>query len=106
LKLKDGSGWMRAQRRDEKHVLMPWPTFDGWDEALPPLFGHADTEYGGYILPAVVPALQYLRAHAEWESKPGRWRDVMAEIASQSASTGPKGGANFRLNPSKFFRVS
>jgi len=84
LKLKDGSGWIRAQRRDDKHMLVPWPVFDGWDEALPPLFGHADSEYGGYILPDVVPALQYLRNHAEWETKPGRWRDVMAEIASKT----------------------
>ena len=88
LKLKDGSGWIRAQRRDDKHVLVPWPVFDGWDEALPPLFGHADIEYGGYILPDVVPALQYLRNQAEWETKPGRWSDVMTEIASQSKGTG------------------
>lgn len=81
LKLKDGSGWIRAQRRDDKHVLVPWPVFDGWDEALPPLFGHADSEYGGYVLPDVVPALKYLRNQAEWESKPGRWKDVMAEIS-------------------------
>ena len=84
LKLNDGSGWIRAQRRDDKHVLVPWPAFDGWDEALPPLFGHADNEYGGYVLPDVVPALQYLRNHAEWETKPGRWSDVMSEIASKS----------------------
>jgi hypothetical protein len=35
LKLNDGSGWMRAQRRDDKHLLVPWPVFEGWDEALP-----------------------------------------------------------------------
>lgn len=88
LKLKDGSGWIRAQRRDEKHVLVPWPAFDGWDEALPPLFGYADNKNGGYILPDVVPALQYLRNQAEWETKPGRWSDVMAEIASKTKATG------------------
>ncbi len=88
LKQNDGSGWIRAQRRDDKHVLVPWPAFDGWDEALPSVFGHADNEYGGYVLPDVVPALQYLRNHAEWETKPGRWSDVMAEIASKSRATG------------------
>jgi len=92
LKLKDGSGWIRAQRRDEKHVLVPWPAFDGWDEALPPLFGQADNEYGGYVLPDVVPALQYLRNQSEWETKPGRWSDVMAEIASKSKATGLPNG--------------
>lgn len=70
MKLKDGSSWIRAQRRDDKHMLVPWPAFDGWDEALPPLFGNADSECGGYVLPDVVPALQYLRNQAEWESKP------------------------------------
>lgn len=84
LKLKDGSGWIRAQRRDDVHVLVPWPAFDGWDEALPLIFGHVDSRYGGYVLPDVVPALQYLRRHAEWETKPGRWSDVMAEMGSRS----------------------
>ena len=67
-------------------MWLPWPAFDGWDEALPPLFGHADNEYEGYVLPDVVLALQYLRNHAEWETKPGRWSDVMSEIASKSSA--------------------
>lgn len=89
LKLKDGSGWMRAQRRDDKHLLVPWPVFDGWDEALPPLFGPVDSECGGHVLPDVVAALKYLRNHAEWETRPGRWSDVLAEIASRNRAAGP-----------------
>lgn len=85
LKLKDGSGWMRAQRRDDRNLLVPWPVFDGWDEALPPLFGPIDSECGGHVLPDVVAALRYLRSHAQWETKPGRWSDVLAEIASRTA---------------------
>jgi len=84
LKLKDGSGWIRAQRKDEKHLLLPWPVFEGWDEALPPLFGPIDGECGGHVLPDVAAALRYLRNHAEWETRPGRWRDVMTEIASRT----------------------
>lgn len=92
LKLRDGSGWIRAQRKDDKHLLVPWPVFDGWDEALPPLFGPIDSECGGHVLPDVVPALKYLRSQMEWETKPGRWKDVMAEIASRTIGTGqPKG---------------
>ena len=87
LKLNDGSGWIRAQRKDDKHLLVPWPVFDGWDEALPPLFGQVDRGCGGHVLPDVVAALRYLRNHAEWETKPGRWKDVMAEIASRTADT-------------------
>jgi hypothetical protein len=89
LRLKDGSGWMRVQRRDETHVLMPWPTFDGWDESLPSTMGSANNEYGGYILSNVVTALQYLRHEAIWETKPGRWKDVMAEIASRNSPSKP-----------------
>ena len=88
LKLKDGSGWIRAQRKDDKHLLVPWPVFDGWDEALPPLFGQVDSGCGGHVLPDVGAALRYLRNQAEWETKPGRWKDVMAEIASRTTGTG------------------
>ena len=85
LKLRDGSGWIRAQRKDDVQLLVPWPAFDGWDEALPPLFGQVDSGCGGYALPDVVQALMYLRNHAEWETKPGRWKDVMTEIAIRMA---------------------
>lgn len=87
LKLNDGSGWIRALRKDDKHLLVPWPVFDGWDEALPALFGQVDRGCGGHVLPDVVAALRYLRNHAEWETKPGRWKDVMAEIASRTTDT-------------------
>lgn len=84
VKLKDGSGWLRAQRTDDKHLLLPWPAFEGWDEALPMLFGPIDSECGGHVLPDVVLALKYLRGQADWESQPGRWRDVMTEISRRS----------------------
>lgn len=89
LKLKDGSGWIRAQRKDDQHLLLPWPVFEGWDEALPPLFGPIDGECGGHILPDVAAALRYLRSQSEWETKPGRWRDVMTEIASNTRGAWP-----------------
>ena len=82
IKLNDGTAWMRVQRRDDKHMLMPWPPFDGWDEALPPLVGAVDAEHGGYELADVVAALKYLRSHEDWEARPGSWKDVMAEIAA------------------------
>ena len=82
VKLQDGTAWMRVQRRDDKHMLMPWPIFDGWDEALPPLVGAVDAEHGGFELADVVAALKYLRAHADWEARPGSWKDVMAEISA------------------------
>ncbi len=93
LMLKDGSGWMRAQRKDGQHLVLPWPVFDGWDEALPPLFGLVDGESGGNVLPDVVAALKYLRDRAEWETKPGRWKDVLAEIARRPSGPGQIKGA-------------
>ena len=84
IKLKDGSGWIRAQRKDDKHVLLPWPVFDGWDEALPSFLGPIGSECGGHVLIDVVAALKYLRDRAQWETKPGRWKDVMTEIAGRS----------------------
>lgn len=47
LHLKDGSVWVRVQRKDGKHLLAAWPVFDGWDEALPPHVGAVDTECEG-----------------------------------------------------------
>jgi hypothetical protein len=88
LELADGSGWMRAQRKDDKQLLVPWPIFDGWEEALPPLFGPVDPECGGHVLPDVVAALKYLRSQSDWETKPGRWKDVVAEIASRTSGSG------------------
>lgn len=87
LKLTDGSGWIRAQRRDDKHLLVPWPAFEGWDEALPSLFGPIDSACGGHVLPDVIAALRYLRNHAQWETKPGRWREVLTEVASRTAGS-------------------
>lgn len=88
FKLKDGSGWMRAQRKDDKHVLLPWPVFDGWDEALPSLLGPIDNECGGHVLTDVVSAVKYLRDQVEWETKPGCWKDVLTEIADRTTDPG------------------
>ncbi|WP_342133493.1 hypothetical protein [Hydrogenophaga sp. OTU3427] len=48
VKLRDGTGWVRLQHKDKRHVIVPWPSFEGWDEALPPVVGRPDSELGGY----------------------------------------------------------
>ena len=83
LHLRDGSGWVRVQRKDGRHLLVAWPVFDGWDEALPPHVGTVDAECEGYLLTDVIGTLTYLRSMAEWETSPGRWRDVAAEIVKR-----------------------
>lgn len=37
FKLRDGTGWVRVQHKDRRQFIVPWPTFDGWEEALPPI---------------------------------------------------------------------
>ena len=58
---------------------------NGWDEALPPLFGEVDANCGGYALPDVIAALKYLRSKAVWETRPGSWKDVLREISGRSS---------------------
>ena len=88
IALQDDSGWVRVQHNSGGHLLVPWPVFDGWDEALPPQVGNPSEELGGYVLRNVPAALEYLRGRRDWESKAGRWRDVLAEIAAHKKESG------------------
>lgn len=88
IALQDGSGWVRVQHTSGGHLLVPWPVFDGWDEALPPQVGNPSEELGGYVLRNVPAALEYLRGRRDWESKAGRWRDVLAEISKRKKASG------------------
>lgn len=83
FKLKDGTSWVRVQHMDGRQVLVPWPAFEGWDEALPAHIGAVDSMYGGYVLGNVVAAVAYLRSLSDWE-KIGIWRDIAAEIAKHA----------------------
>ena len=86
--LQDGSGWVRVQHADGKQLLVPWPMFDGWDEAFPPHIGHPSAECQGYVLQDVPVALQYLRNQCNWESKAGRWKDVLKQIQPRKRTSG------------------
>ncbi len=46
--MRDGTAWVRVQHRGGEHLLMPWPAFEGWDEALPSSVGVAVPELGAY----------------------------------------------------------
>jgi hypothetical protein len=84
FRLRDGSGWVRVQRNDSEHLLVPWPTFTDWDKTFTPHIGTVDTVCQAYVLPDVASALAHLRSLARWETKPGRWQDVATEIAKKS----------------------
>ena len=76
FKLRDGSGWLRVQHKDRRQFIVPWPSFEGWEESLPPVVGRANLEVGGYEVGHVVDAIAYLRAHATEEKITGVWSDV------------------------------
>ena len=79
FRLRDGTGWVRVQHRDSRQMLVPWPIFDGWDEAFPPSVGVVDSDCGGYVLPADVRAsISYLRSRAEHELVTGIWKEIVA----------------------------
>lgn len=89
IKLRDGSGWVRVQHRDGRQFIVPWPSFEGWEEALPPVVGRAQMEVGGYeVMGRVEDALAFLRAHANRpdEKITGLWADVITLLGGTSGS--------------------
>jgi len=85
FKLRDGSGWVRVEHKDRRQFIVPWPRFDGWEEALPPAVGDASLEVGGYeVVGPLVASIAYLRAHAVGEKITGLWGDVAALLDDKS----------------------
>lgn len=85
FKFQDGSGWVRVQHKDTRQFIVPWPSFDGWDEALPPVVGRPDMEIGGYEVTGPVPvAIAFLRDHAEAEKVTGVWAEMVAVLGSKA----------------------
>ena len=76
--LNDGSKWVRTEHVNGFHMMMPWPSFDGWDEALPASVGTPDLPLGGYRIDNVAVAVGYMRAHGNF-GVVGGWRDVMGK---------------------------
>lgn len=85
FRLKDGTGWVRVLRTDEQHMLVPWPPFEGWDEAFPAHIGQVDLDCGGYVLHDVVEAVKYLRARGTWGKVCGSRRELDAEAAKNAS---------------------
>lgn len=86
FKLRDGSGWVRVQHKDGRQFVVPWPSFEGWEEALPPVVGRPNIEMGGYeVVGQVVGAVSYLRAQAEAEKVTGLWNDVASLLGAKAS---------------------
>lgn len=45
--LRDGTGWLIITHQNGELVAVPWPYFEGWNEALPERLGKADIDLGG-----------------------------------------------------------
>lgn len=82
--LRDGTGWMRVQHIAGHQILLPWPTFDGWDEALPAHIGAVDPNISGLVMNNLIAAVGYLRERADWELVSGVWREIVDEIARRN----------------------
>ena len=80
FKLRDGSGWVRVQRKDGQQMFVPWPLADGWDEALPAHVGLADQEHGGYVVADLRAAVAYLRKVGEWDKVFGSWKELASQV--------------------------
>ena len=80
FKLRDGSGWVRVQRKDGQQILMPWPATDGWDEALPAHIGLADQEHGGYVVADLRAAVAYLRKVGDWDKVFVSWKELTSQV--------------------------
>jgi hypothetical protein len=84
--LRDGTGWVRVQHRDGRQMLLPWPAFDGWEEALPARIGTPEPVIGGLALHDVVSTVSYLREHGVWDKVSGDWREIVGAIAKRKPS--------------------
>lgn len=78
--LRDGTGWLRVQHKGGDQMLVPWPLFDGWDEALPAHVGTPHPTIEALVLKNRETAVAYLREHGEWEKMSGLWREIVAEV--------------------------
>lgn len=76
FKLHDGTAWIRVQHHNASQMLMPWPSFEGWDECLPASIGTPIEELGGVLVKDIATAIAYLRKQCSVE-KIGVWREIV-----------------------------
>ena len=72
-----GQHWIRVQHMDRSHRLVPWPSFEDWDEALPEGVGRPDFDLTCFAVADIVRALQILQQSGFSKPVVGRWQDVL-----------------------------
>jgi hypothetical protein len=80
FRLRDTSCWVRVQDRSNVHMIMPWPSFEGWDEALPRTVGTPSQERGGYQVSDIFAAFEYLKNKSDIKPRVGTWSEVVPRI--------------------------
>ncbi|WP_313316078.1 hypothetical protein [Pulveribacter sp.] len=73
---REGQAWVRVQHCNGRHMLTPWPVFEGWEEALPPVCGQANLAVHAYVVPDIVAALRWMTAHGFSAPLVGAWAQV------------------------------
>ena len=76
----DAQVWVRVEHQNGSQKLLPWPTFTGWETALPAEIGDQDFEVQGYAVRDIVQAMRLLGSLGFSEPKVGGWRDVLPKM--------------------------
>lgn len=71
-----GAHWVRVQHSDGSQKLVPWPHFEGWENALPAGIGRPDTSIGAISVDSIVEAIRVLQLNRFQGPEVGRWQDV------------------------------
>lgn len=58
-------------------MVMPWPSYVGWDEALPRTVGVPSEERGGYQVGDIFAAFDYLKKKSDVKPQVGNWSEVV-----------------------------
>lgn len=85
FEMRDGTNWMRVTHADGSELLVPWPSFDAWDESLPEHIGTPHASLEALVLSDLDSAVAYLRPRATWEKLCGLWREMAAELDKRRA---------------------
>lgn len=82
FKLRDGSCWVRVQRKDGAQMLAPWPSFEGWDVWLPGHLGRPKHSLGAYHVGDVRAVIAFLRTLATREKVSGVWNEIRVLLSA------------------------
>lgn len=86
MQAPNGRAWVRVQHEDKSQKLVPWPEFDGWEEALPEAIGKPDLIHGAIAVDDIVEALALLKRMGFSAPLVGRWQDVWRSYRASRSS--------------------